>query len=80
MPQKRQIHVVVVPTTGAPVTKTVDIARTGKVSVEEVLASAGVSSEKKSLSVLRPTSVTVGPDDTVNPGETITVTERPQGS
>ena len=80
MAKKKQIHVVVVPTTGAPVTHSVDIVRTGTVSVEEVLASAGVSSEKKSLSVLRPTSVTVNPSDTVKPGETITVTERPQGS
>lgn len=76
----KQIKVLVVPITGDPVEHDVIVTGKGKATVEKVLAKAGVSSDRKSITVTRPAAVTLGTSDTVEDGETITVTELPQGS
>lgn len=77
---EKKVKIVVVPITGDPVTHDVVVTGKGKATVQKALTQAGVSPDKKSITVVRPTAVTLDLRDEIKDGETITVTELPQGS
>ncbi|PJE77292.1 hypothetical protein COV05_00075 [Candidatus Uhrbacteria bacterium CG10_big_fil_rev_8_21_14_0_10_48_16] len=82
---KKEITVRIVPLSGSPVDKKVAF-KTG-MTVAQALESAGVSPERKDISVqaepgqeLKPGDTVVATDRKVTAGSQVTARERPQGS